>query len=263
MLSAKRDYPQAVAAGPERGDLGTATAILWALEIRKTVGGTALAYAPGMRNIRDNDMLSKFTQQSGVVLGTWKKIATWQGGPVVAAWPDREHLAEIADDRRTLGLVLLPWNKGEHDGWIHAINPQRLDGALEPDPSASPDVLDPVVVAGLRTLTAMVNQANNLAGSMDRRDAVAVLRTLYNAGYPLPPEPVYAWAIRSRWNGRGAVRLRELAEAYMQGKRPQLKGTFPLSADILDRWKADVDDSVQQSDGLSAPSLDAANPDQR
>jgi hypothetical protein len=44
---------------------------------------------------------------------------------------------------------------------------------------------DPVIVEGIKTLTTMVNYGNTLAGAMDKRDAVAVLMHLRDAGPPL------------------------------------------------------------------------------
>lgn len=100
--------------------------------------------------------------------------------------------------------------------------------------------LDPVLVEGLETLTHSVNPGNNLAGSLDRRDAVAVLRTLRDGGYGLPPDPVYSWAIANGWQARGAERLRKLAEDFEAGKRPQLKGPYPFRSDILEIWRRDA-----------------------
>lgn len=75
---------------------------------------------------------------------------------------------------------------------------------------------------------------------MDRRDAVAVLKTLKGAGYSLPADSVYAWALAHGWPGQGAARLRQLATDFEAGKRPQLKGPFPFRPDILDVWSQEA-----------------------
>ena len=93
------------------------------------------------------------------------------------------------------------------------------------------------MIEGLKTLTIMVNQANNLAGAMDHRDAVAVLTTLHKAGYRLEPSQMYAWALANGWNPRGAARLKEMAEKLNAGVRLQMKGTYPLRSDILATWR--------------------------
>lgn len=189
-----------------------------------------------------NPSLERFANTRGVAVRTWRQRHTpWSGGVALAAWPTRDKLGEIADSPGVRGLVVVPWAAGEVDAWVAAANPDRLGPAAAKAPPAAPGTgLDPVVVEGLKTLSIMVNHANNLAGSLDRRDAVAVLRTLNKAGYRLPPEPVYSWAMANGWPARGAERLRNLAEAYEQGRRPQLKGEFPLRADILDQWRSRV-----------------------
>ncbi|MEV0287953.1 hypothetical protein AB0H36_27885 [Kribbella sp. NPDC050820] len=235
--SRRRDYPVALAAGPEHGDRGIVDAVAWLMTQAKTVGGRPLVYAPQKSTVWDHAILGEFVNQPGIVLGTWKAGTTsgWGGGPVLAAWPDRVKLGEIADDPRTRALVVVPWAKGEIDAWIAAVDPQRLGPA--PAAAARPD-LDPVVVQGLTALTGMVNHANNLAGSLDRRDAVAVLRALKRAGYRLPPDDVLGWAMSHGWPARGAERLRELAAAFEAGRRPQMKGPNPLRADIIATWRA-------------------------
>jgi hypothetical protein len=235
--SGRRDYPVAVAAGPKHGDRGVLDALAWLMTQAKSVGGQPLVYAPQKSTVRDHAILGEFVKRPGVVLGTWKAGTTfgWGGGPVLAAWPDRVKLGEIADDPRTRALVVVPWVEGELDAWIAATDPERLGPA--PSAPAAPD-LDPVVVEGLTALTGMVNHANNLAGSLDRRDAVAVLGVLKRAGYRLPPDHVLGWAMSHGWRARGAERLRELAAAFEAGRRPQLKGSNPLRPDMIASWRA-------------------------
>lgn len=199
------------------------------------VGGAPLIVAPGRSNVDGNSMLSAFARRSGVAVATWRSPARgWSGGPVLAAWPTREKLGEIADDPRTKALCVIPWVKGELDGWTAAAMPELLGPAIAVENATT---LDPVVVEGLKTMTSLVNMGNNLAGSLDRRDAVAVLRTLKDGGYRLPPDPIYSWAIANEWSTRGAERLRELAAKFEAGKRPPLKGGYPLRSDILDVWQ--------------------------
>jgi hypothetical protein len=96
------------------------------------------------------------------------------------------------------------------------------------------------VVVGLTHLTSMVNHANNLAGALDHRDAVAVLRTLHRGGYELPADKVYAWALMNGWPAQGAERLREMAGKADAGRVLQVKGTWPLRTDVLHRWQTEA-----------------------
>jgi hypothetical protein len=63
------------------------------------------------------------------------------------------------------------------------------------------------------------------AGSLDRSDAVAVLRTLKKAGYALLPNDVYSWALSNGWPAGGAERLKETGgRPWKRAAAPQLKG---------------------------------------
>lgn len=236
-----RDYPTALAAGPEHGDQGMRDGLTWLLTKVSELGGKPLILAPGRSNVDGNQLLSSFIKKTGIAVATWRSPArSWSGGPVLAAWPTREKLGEIADDPRTTALCVVPWVKGEVDGWIAAVKPELLGPAVLPTETTS---LDPVVIEGLKTMTVLVNLSNNLAGSADRRDAVAVLRTLKDGGYRFVPDLMYAWAITNGWENRGAERLRMLAADFEAGKRPQLKGAYPLRADVLDRWRREAGES--------------------
>jgi len=234
----QRDYPTAVtvdgAADPSDAQR---RAIQWVLERQRELGGQLLLYVPQKGNLRGmNNLVSRFAERPGVVVGTWRgSITGWAGGPVLAAWPSREKLAEIADDPRTRALCVIPWGANNVAAWDAAAAPERLGvGTAAP----SMPTLDPVVIEGLRQLTRMVNHANNLAGALDHRDAVAVLRELHRGGYSLPADGVYSWVLANGWPARGAERLREMATKIDAGRTVQLKGSSPLRADVLDRWRA-------------------------
>ncbi|VBA68779.1 hypothetical protein LAUMK142_05813 [Mycobacterium pseudokansasii] len=151
--------------------------VLWAiaLGLARSDQSVRVEIREGLANVSNNRLLPEFVNRTGVAVGTWRSRATgWYGGPVHAAWPTREKLGEIADDPRTRALCVVPWGNGEVDAWAAAAQPKLLGPAVRLEPSSG---LDPIVVEGLKTLTHSVNMANDLAGSLDRRDAVAVLRT--------------------------------------------------------------------------------------
>lgn len=237
MFEREHSYPAALST---RDAAGVQQAIAWVVSQQRTNGGQILLYLPGKQNLRANPTIERFSRVPGVEVGTWRGGSTvsWSGGPVLATWPNREKLAEIADTHGVTALCVIPWVDAEVKAWQAATDPVLLAGAISPAPAP---VLDPVVIEGLKTLTSSVNHANHLAGSLDRRDAVAVLRTLKQGGYELNPDGIYAWALANGWPGRGAERLRELAEAYEAGKRPQMKGDFPFRADILQVWRRDAE----------------------
>jgi hypothetical protein len=215
----------------------------WILAKTDEQGGKPLVFAPGMREVRGNALLDAFTREFDVAVRTGRSgggFGDWRSGPVLAAWPTRVKLGEIADDPGTKALCVVPWAEGETDAWQAAANPELLGPASLL--AATPN-LDRVVVAGLRELTRRVNQSNHLAGALDHRDAVAVLRILKKGGYALPPKDVYAWAFAHGWPSAGAERLSELAEKFEAGVRVQMRGPNPFGGDILEVWRAEAIES--------------------
>lgn len=243
MKDREREYPCAVTCSgsrePERAQLA---AIRWVVEQQTVIGGQILLFVPMKSSLKSmNNRISHLATRPGVVVGTWRgQISGWSGGPVLAAWPSRQKLAEIADNSRTRALCVIPWAEGETTAWEQAVRPELLAGATS---AFIGPTLDQVVAVGLTHLTEMVNHANNLAGSLDRRDAVAVMRTLHKGGYQLPAEAVYAWALAHGWPAAGAERLRELAEKIDAGSTVQLTGSWPLRDDILQVWQAEASES--------------------
>jgi hypothetical protein len=235
-----RAYPCAVTCnGSREPERAQAAAIQWVLEQQRATGGQTLVYVPQKKALTTTSLVSELAKVPGVAVGTWRgRVDGWSGGPVLAAWPSREKLAEIADDPRTQALCVIPWAEEETTAWQQAAHPELLAGATP----TTTDELDPVVAVGLTYLTDTVNHANNLAGSLDRRDAVAVLRTLHKGGYSLPADTVYAWALAHAWPASGAERLRDLATKIDAGSTVQLKGPWPFRDAILQVWQAEAAD---------------------
>jgi hypothetical protein len=86
----------------------------------------------------------------------------------------------------------------------------------------------------------MVNHANQLAGSMDKRDAVWILKILHKGGHRLNPDDIYAWALANGWPSRGAARLKEYAERIGAGRTVQAGMPNPFRPDMLERWRAEA-----------------------
>ncbi|MBY6350621.1 hypothetical protein [Rhodococcoides corynebacterioides] len=236
----QRTYPTAVTRdGAGDPDGAQREAVQWIVRTHRDIGGTVLLFLPLKSSLPRSGVLARLALRPGVVVaGSRGRIDGWNGGPVLAAWPTREKLAAIADDARTRALCVIPWNADEVSTWVLVARPVRLDGARDDGTRDASQVLDPVVVQGLTALSAMVNHANNLAGTLDHRDAVAVLKTLHAAGYPLPADEVYVWALSHDWNANGAERLRELTERIDSGRTVRSRGPSPLRADIIDLWRA-------------------------
>lgn len=242
MLERGREYPAAITSPSYSDPTALGRAMTWVAEKDHQLGGTALLYAPGKRNLEYDAKISPVARAMSVA--TWRTLSNlrWTGGVVLALWPDGQHLGVIADDGRTRALCVVPNDDEEAAPWATASTAAYLGTAAEgtADPERTLLFIDPVVVEGLRTLTVRVNHANRLAGTLDRRDAVAVLEALHDGGYEFAADQIYKWAVINGWPERGADRLRELAEKIGNGARPHLNGPWPLRSDILDTWRGNA-----------------------
>jgi hypothetical protein len=230
-----RVYPTALTAPSQQDPQAIRLGIDW-VQQQMQPGQQALVWTPNRPALMEHPALVVFARAN--TSATAKTPATgWPGGPVLAGWPTTDELAELADDERVSALCVIPHGTlNEVAAWAAATNPARLGATAEQLPTAAP--LDSVVVQGLETLTAMVNHANQLAGTLDRRDAVAVLTTLHRAGYPLTPGSVYAWALAHDWPAGGAQRLREMCERLSTGHTLRAAGAERcLAPDILQQWQ--------------------------
>jgi hypothetical protein len=208
-------------------------------------GGQPLLYLPGRRQEDAEPVTQLAGTESQDQTETWKTLGNsgWAGGPVLAAWPDENRLAQIDGDRRTGALCLLTRADQDAAAWASAHQPEQLSpGASLPPPAA---IADPVVEQGMATLTTLVNQSNNLAGVMDHRDAVTVLQLLHDGDHRLDPPSIYAWALAHGWPARGAQRLQKLAAAIAGGKRPRPGVEPALRSDILQVWRDDAESVLQ------------------
>lgn len=243
MVTNRFSYPSAVTATAGEDAIAAQRAINWFAARAQEVGGEPLLLVPGRANTSADPLIEQVSKSRGVRTETWRTVrgSGWAGGPVLAAWPDEQNLIRIADDHRTRALAVITWNPEDVASWIAAASPTRL-GPAEVQRTPADSATDPVVAQGLLTLTNMVNHANALAGSLDHRDAVAVLLTLHDGGHKLDPQAIYSWAITHEWPVAGAERLRELATAISTGKRPRIKKPYPLRNDILETWRAAASD---------------------
>lgn len=211
-------------------------ALNWFVTQSRIVGGQPLLYVPMRDSFNSYPELVALSKR--VQTETWATLgrSRWTGGAVLAAWPEDDRLAQIDADRRTRALCFLPWADDDGASWVAAFDPEELTPAV-PRRAAETNQLDPVVVEGLKTLSILVNHANQLAGSMDKRDAINVLRTLHDSGHRLDPPAIYTWALAHGWPAGGAQRLRKYAEDFAAGKRPRSSNPQALRPGILETWR--------------------------
>ena len=235
MFERTRDYPTAMTDPDGDADQAMRDAVTWFVEQCQAIPGSPYCWSTAAATSRTTRCWPAWLRRSRPKPPRTLLGSGWTRGPVFIAWPSADTLASIADDRRTKALIVLSWTARDVDAWAAAAQPKMLTaGASDPAPVA---LVDPVVEQGLITLTHYVNHANNLAGALDKRDAIAVLLTLHDGRHRLEPEPIYAWALANGWPARGAQRLRELAEKIAGGTRPRLQGGSPFRPDILQQWR--------------------------
>jgi hypothetical protein len=239
-MSETHSRPHALA-GPVAQDRDAAAhAVAWVLHQQSSLGGQVLLYVPQRDSAGNEPLLARLARSPGVVTATWRNYASsadWSGGPVLAAWPDADHLGRVDGDPRSRALCVLAWTVPDVDAWARARSPLQLGAAALEFPDAVS--LDPVVRVALRRLGQMVNHANNLAGVLDRRDAIAVLTVLHRAGYRLPKDEVCAFALAQGWPDRGARRLRDWAGEIDAGVRKRVNGPWPLREDVIEVWRGE------------------------
>ncbi|SCL33040.1 hypothetical protein GA0070615_2185 [Micromonospora aurantiaca] len=230
-----RRYPTALTAPSQQDPHAIRLGIGW-VQQQLQPDQQALVWTPDKPSLMEHPPLAAFARANASMTPR-TRTARWSGGPVLAGWPTTDELAELADDRRVSALCVIPHGTlDEVAAWAAATAAVQLGAeAAQASPQAA---LDPVVVQGLETLTVMVNHANQLAGSSDRRDAVAVLTTLHRGGYALTPAAVYAWALAHGWPARGAQRLREMCNRLSGGHTLRAAGADRcLRPDILQHWQ--------------------------
>jgi hypothetical protein len=233
-----REYPTALTAPSQQDPQAIGAAIAWVLE-QLGAGQQALVWTPDKPALTEHPQLAEFARAHLSMTLKTRHSGRWPGGPVLAGWPATDDLDELADDRRVSALCVIPHGTlREVAAWAARTGAVRL-GQVGQLPAAP--ALDPVVEQGLDALGAMVNHGNQLAGTMDRRDAVAVLTVLHKGGYQLDPNAVHAWVLAHGWPAGGAKRLREMCVKLTGGHTLRAAGAAAaLRPDILQQWQQDA-----------------------
>jgi hypothetical protein len=228
------DYPMAVTAASGPDSTAVRLAVEWLQNTTAEVGGQPLVYAPNRASIREWPILAEL--DGWAVVTTWKtSTGAWSGGAVLAAWPDAEHLAVLADDGRTRALCVVPWREPEVAAWVRAYRPVTLPTTLAIATPQPEIVSDPVAVEGLKTLTAIINVTSLYASAGGRDRAVEVLLTLHDGGHGVNPEDARGWAMAHGWSARAAGQVADLAKQIAAGKRLRTRRPV-LRTGILDTW---------------------------
>jgi hypothetical protein len=124
----RRDYPAAIA-GPRSNEASSATlALVWFADQVLALGGEPLVYLPTKSSVRDDHVLAHVVRSDAVTTHSWRTLTedSWEGGVVLAAWPDAPRLARIANDERTRALCVLSCETHDLSQWQSVARPVAL-----------------------------------------------------------------------------------------------------------------------------------------
>jgi hypothetical protein len=82
---------------------------VWTWPHLRQRGGRVLLCIPQRGSVDDRSPLRAVATRPQVVTATWRTLSGtgWRGGPVVAAWPDRDVLADLAERPGVTALCVL------------------------------------------------------------------------------------------------------------------------------------------------------------
>jgi hypothetical protein len=212
------NYPAALVShpDPERGR----RAIAWAVAHLQP-GELPLLWIGRKADLENEKLFVAFSKRYPVMTER-DRSAAWAGGPVIAAWPSADKLADLVAMPRMTALVVLEWNPSDVAAWAATAKPELLTPGGAPPPA--PPTVHPVVAAALRSCTHPVDPAQSMGGTFEHRDVIRAIKTLRTAGYAMEPEAMFAWAVRHGWSGAGAKRLREAVTKANNGVNIQARG---------------------------------------
>jgi len=207
---------------------------------------TPLLYEPQRENEKQiKSSLKLFTNVHGSMVETWRtlKKSSWNGGPVIALWPDDEKLALISEDPRTTALCVVPGEEHEINGWTYGVKPRLLNVTeRELWGEFGPEILDPVVVRAMNSLTSIVNLSPTVVSGVDRERTISMFQLLWNGGHDIVPTEIQAWAIGNGWSPWRAYDLKNLAKTVISKENGRAinekSGAFGTKS--LRRWREEA-----------------------
>lgn len=163
-----------------------------------------------------------------------KPAHSWDGGPVISYCETERAIHSHERSPYATCLCVIQFSETDTQAWEMATSPSRL---VDVQGDVEPLELDPVVIAALEDMTAMVNLSTGLANSSDKSVAIISVKRLHAGGYDLPVETIKAWCLRNGWKQSGISDLERIISDTIKGKR--LRATNPgiLKEDILQQWE--------------------------
>ncbi|MFL5781068.1 MAG: hypothetical protein ACJ760_07145 [Thermoleophilaceae bacterium] len=156
------------------------------------------------------------------------------GVPVLAVWVDDKQLRKI-DGLSAAAICAIPWTSDGITEWTANWNPTDLRTGEAGGPEQT--VLNPVVVAGLTSLTDRVNLSTGLGHPSDKDSAIGLFKLLTGAGEDYDPNQIRAWAVQHGWEPDDAAELAELSGKIRAGRTVRGTGRQMWRDDIVELWR--------------------------
>jgi hypothetical protein len=195
-----------------------------------------LVLVPGVQDYRQQPMAKRVHD---AIVAKPGGLAGWYGGPVLAPWPTRKIVGDLASGLwgRATVICVLPWGDDPlANAWLRTRRAVSIiDGCVHPEADVA--LLDPVVETAMEELDGHVNHANGIAGGIDKAFAVHTLLKLHEAGYRWDVDQLCGWALGHGFTGSEEDHLRQYATKVLERSPFRPLPTDPFSPGAIDRWR--------------------------
>ncbi|SKQ48068.1 Uncharacterised protein [Mycobacteroides abscessus subsp. abscessus] len=206
---------------------------------------TALDWAGKDAAIRVGDTATvnenRWLEELGLPITSGSGRTRFRGSPQgtqIAVFLNLGEVLDLERSTRVEGIVVVPAS-GKHEWlpmvcghapWTTAFDAECLGGneIASISPASAP------IKAAIDGLTGLAVLNQGLIDSRERSEVVQTLTHFRLHGIELDPDALMVEALRSRWGGRGAEDLREIAIELNKGKN--LRFEKRISAQALQKW---------------------------
>ncbi|MGD8564153.1 MAG: hypothetical protein PVG03_16555 [Desulfarculaceae bacterium] len=178
------------------------------------------------------------TNKSSLKLYTQRTFKRFSVDLVVCIYADDKLLGLVDDLIGPKACIVVPWLMEDIKEWARTWNPKILG---QENQAPTELILEPVVIAALKSLTNRVNLSTGLSHPSDKEAADQMFRILKRNKYHLDPGEIRAWALRNGWSSRGADQLKKLAEKILKLKRVVISKRPVWNERILEMWKKEIE----------------------
>lgn len=135
---------------------------------------------------------------------------------ILAIHPTKKMIDTLNDLKNAYAIILVPWLKEEVQEWISVWSPKIIDGKNQ-----KPDalVINPGVEMALKSLTERINLLSGLSHPSDKYSAIQLIEALYQNQINFNPKNLKIWALKNNWTSDGAIKLFEIAQNILSGKK--------------------------------------------